>query len=341
LVPMGFLAGVLGLISLPLAALLNSITGLFAGALIALAEFGSSLPQLTWGEISWFGYALYFIAVAAFALTALGYLKFRRALFVALTAATMSWVSALSSFSPEIVFFDVGQGDSSMIRLKNRTEILIDGGGTPFSDFDVGKRIIAPALRGFGVDELELVIASHVDADHIEGLITLFDEIPVQQLLIGVRKDGDPLFDALMASAERNHIKVVQIFRGQSLAIGKARLDFLNPPHNYYKEDNENSVTFVLNYKGRARAVFMGDLPMTIEKTLAFPKVDILMAGHHGSKYSTSAELLAATQAKDVILSYGRNNYGHPNKDVVRRIKNSGAKIHETFKEGEIRLPLN
>ena len=341
LVPLGFLAGVLGLVSLPLAGLLNSVTSIFAAALINLAEFGSSLPLLTWGEISWLGYSLYFIAVSAFALTALGQLKFRRALFVALVSAGFSWVSALGNFSPEIVFLDVGQGDSTLVRLENRQEILIDGGGTPFSDYDVGKGIIAPALRGFGIDELELVLASHVDADHIEGLISLFDEIPVQQLVIGATKFGDPLFDALMASAKRNNVKVVQVFKGQSITIGTVRLDFLNPPHSYYEKDNDNSLTFVLNYRDKPKAVFMGDLPMEIEKKLAFPKVDILMAGHHGSKYSTSKQILAATQPEHVILSYGRNNYGHPSDALLERLKATSAIVHETFKEGQIRIPLD
>lgn len=340
LVPLGFLAGVLGLISLPLAGLLNSITAIFASALMALAEFGSSLPLLTWGEISWLGYSLYFIGVSAFVLTALGYLKFKRALFIALVTASFSWVSALGGFSPEIVFLDVGQGDSTLIRLENRTEILIDGGGSPFSDFDVGKGIIAPALRGFGIDELELVIASHVDADHIEGLISLFDEIPVQQLVIGAIKENDPLFDALMASAKRNNVKVVQVFKGQSITIANARLDFLNPPHNFHEKDNDNSLTFVFNYQDKPKAVFMGDLPISVEKNLAFPKVDILMAGHHGSKSSTSAQILAATQPKDIVISYGRNSYGHPNGELMDRLKATGARIHETFKEGQIRLAL-
>ncbi|HHO55830.1 MAG TPA: MBL fold metallo-hydrolase [Trueperaceae bacterium] len=330
----------MGLVSLPLAGLLNVITSIFAGALISLAEFGSSLPLLTWGEISWLGYSLYFIGASAFILTALGHLKFKRALFVALAAASFSVVSALGNFSPEIVFLDVGQGDSTLIRLENRKEILIDGGGSPFSDFDVGKGIIAPALRGFGVDELELVLASHVDADHIEGLISLLDEIPVQQLVIGASKVGDPLFDALMESAKRNNVQVVQVFKGQSITMDNARLDFLNPPHNFYEKDNDNSLTFVLNYKDIPKAVFMGDLPIEIEKNLAFPKVDILMAGHHGSKSSTSAQILAATQPKDIVISYGRNSYGHPNDGLMKRLAATGARIHETFKEGQIRISL-
>ncbi len=340
LVPMGFLAGLLGLLSLPLAGLLNLFTAIFAEALINLAEFGSSLPLLTWGEISWLGYSHYFIGVFAFVLTALGYLKFQRALLIALVTASLSWFSALGGFSPEIVFFDVGQGDSSLIRLENRQEILIDGGGSPFSDFDVGKNIIAPALRGFGIDELELVLASHVDADHIEGLISLFDEIPVQQLVIGATKDDDPLFDALMASAARNNVKVVQVFKGQSITIGNVRLDFLNPPHNFYEKDNDNSLTFVLNYNDNPKAVFMGDLPISVEENLAFPKVDILMAGHHGSKSSTSSQILAATQPKHIVISYGRNSYGHPNGELMDRLEATGALIHETFKEGQVRIPL-
>ena len=77
----------------------------------------------------------------------------------------------------EIIYLDVGQGDSALVRLPGRVEILVDGGGTPFSDFDTGGRTVVPALRALGVDELELVIASHPDTDHIEGLISVLQTV--------------------------------------------------------------------------------------------------------------------------------------------------------------------
>lgn len=340
LVPLGFLAGQLGLIAAPLASFVNLFTGLFASALIKVANLGSGLPNLVWGEVSPLGYALFYVAVFALALAGWQKLKFWRALLIVATAALCSAVSVPIHQPPEVIFFDVGQGDSALIRLPGRKEILVDGGGTPWSDFDVGARTVVPALKALGVDELELVIASHSDTDHIEGLISVLDRMPVGKLIIGVRSDGNKLFDALIAAAERNRVEVVQVTRGETLRLGEARLDILNPPRNVFEEVNDNSVAFVLNYKERAKVLFLGDASIEVEKALAFPDIEILMAGHHGSKHSTSDALLAAAQPEHVVFSYGRNHYGHPHPPLVDKAKATGAQVFETYHLGAVRLGL-
>ncbi|CAN5875040.1 DNA internalization-related competence protein ComEC/Rec2 [soil metagenome] len=340
LVPLGFFAGVFGLLSPALAGVLNLFTSVAAGLMIDVARLGSGLPNLIWGEVSSLGYAFFYVAVLALGLLARGWLRPWRALLVVATAGMCSAVSVPAHAPPEIVFIDVGQGDSALIRLPGRKEILMDGGGTPFSDFDVGKRVVVPALKALGVDELELVIASHSDTDHVEGLVSVLDALPVGRLVVGVRNDGDPVYDNLIAAAERNHVEVVSVVRGESLTLGDARLDILNPPQHPFEKDNDNSVTFVLNYLNRPEAIFMGDLPSERERGMAFPKVKVLMAGHHGSKHSTSDALLRAAQPETVVFSYGRNNYGHPNPDLVERVRATGATVYETFRTGAVRIRL-
>jgi competence protein ComEC len=133
LVPVGFVVAMLGLISLPLAGLLNSIVVWLYKALIGIAALGSNLPQLIWGEISPLGYALFYVGCFAFALFVWGKLKPWRALTVMLVAGLCSAINIPQHAAPEIIFFDVGQGDSTLIRLPGRQEILVDGGGSPFS----------------------------------------------------------------------------------------------------------------------------------------------------------------------------------------------------------------
>ena len=340
LVPLGFFAGVFGLLSPALAGALNSLTSVAAGAMIGLARLGSGLPNLVWGEVSPLGYAFFYVGVFALALLAWGRLRPWRALLVVATAGLCSAVSVSAHPAPELVFLDVGQGDSALIRLPGRKEILMDGGGTPFSDYDVGKRVVVPALKALGVDELELVIASHSDTDHLEGLVSVLDAFPVGRLVVGVRNEGDPVYDTLIAAAERNHVEVVSVVRGESLSLGDARLDILNPTRHPFEKDNDNSVTFVLNYKNQPEALFMGDLPAERERGMAFPKVKVLMAGHHGSRTSTSDALLRAAQPDIVVFSYGRNSYGHPNPELVERVRATGALVYETFKTGAVRIGL-
>jgi competence protein ComEC len=217
---------------------------------------------------------------------------------------------------------------------------LVDGGGTPFSDFDVGKRTVVPALKAMGIDELELVIATHADTDHIEGLASVLNGIKVQRLVIGVPAPDARVFQTLMDTAQRHGVELLQVVRGESLTLGEARLDILNPSRHPSEENNVNSVAFVLNYKGQPKALLMGDMPIEAEAEIAFPDVDIVMAGHHGSKGSTSEALLKATSPNYVILSYGRNNYGHPNDGLLQRVRSTGAKVLETHHLGALRLPL-
>ena len=340
LVPLGFLAGVLGALLLPLAWLVNTFTGILAGFLIFLANAASHLPSLTWGEVSWLGYAYYAVFCCAALLALYQQIRPWQSLLIISTAMLCSMLSVPEHSTPEVIFLDVGQGDSVLIRLPGRNEILIDAGGSPFSDYDVGTNIVYPALKALGIDELELVIATHTDTDHVEGLYSLLDVMPVRQLLIGTPKAGDPVFDKLIVAAERNNVRVTPIVRGESVSLGPVKLEFLNPPRDAFDADNDNSVVTLLFYEGLAKALFLGDSSFAVEAELAVPDVQILMAGHHGSGSSTSEALLTAAQAEHVVLSYGRNTYGHPHPDVLARISATGANLYETHHDGAVRLSL-
>ncbi len=340
LVPLGFAAGVLGLVWLPLARAINFITLGVAQFLIFLAESAERLPQLYWGEILPIGFIYYAVGVIGLALALRGQLRWWRGLLLMSVAMVCSMVTLPTQRAPEIVYLDVGQGDSVLIRLPGRTEILVDGGGSPFSDFDVGKNTVVPALRALGVDELEVMIASHADTDHIEGLPSVLAEIPTQQLIVGADASGDPLYDRLLRAARYRGVDVQRVRRGESMRLGRARLEFLHPSVQLEDNDNDNSVVFVLHYDGQARALFLGDASIDIERQLAFPDIDVVMAGHHGSSHSTSAALLQATTPDIAVISYGRNTYGHPHPSVLRRLEAVNASIFETYRHGAVRVSL-
>jgi competence protein ComEC len=196
-----------------------------------------------------------------------------------------------------------------------------------------------PALRALGVDELELVVASHADTDHVEGLVSVLELLPVQHLLIGHHGDNEA-FRALLETAERRGVPVTEVRRGQAVHIGDARLDILNPPQRALDTSNDDSVAFVLNVADIPKALFLGDVAAAVEETLAVPDVDFMMVAHHGSRFSTSEALLLAARPEVAVLSYGRNTYGHPHPDVLARLEASGAEVRHTHLEGAVRLPL-
>jgi competence protein ComEC len=340
LVPLGFAAALLGLVALPLAGALNALVAPLASLLIALAELGAGWPSLPWGEVAPIGFLYFGVAAAALALALHGRLRPDRALLLLASALVASWLQAPPSPAAELIFLDVGQGDSALIRLPGRVEILVDGGGTPFGDYDVGAGTVVPALRALGVDELELVIASHADADHIEGLVAVLEALPVQVLALGHPAWDKGVFQALMAVAERRGVPVWRLRRGETLRLGGASLDILNPPERPYPEVNDNSVAFALRWGGRSRALFLGDLGAAVEAELAAPEAEVLMVPHHGSTTSTSAALLAAVRPEVAVISVGRNRFGHPAPEVLARLRAAGVRIHTTLESGAVRLPL-
>lgn len=353
LVPLGFLAGAAGLVASPLAWLVNRATSPLAEALLALAAVGERLPALAWGEVTWLGHACWAATVVALAAWAHGMLRPRHALTVALCAGVTTWTVPPAAAPPDVWFLDVGQGDAVVLRLPGGVHALIDGGGTPFSDFDVGARVVLPALRALGVHRLDVVVATHPDADHVEGLLAVLERMPVATLITGPSAPGVAFDERLRALARANGTRVHEARRGERIHLGRpssdraggrAVLEVLNPgadaAERVVESPNETSVALALWLDGTPRAVFLGDLGVATEARLAVPPVEVLMVGHHGSRGSTSEALLRAARPRLAVISVGRNRYGHPHPSVVERLRSAGVTVRTTLEHGAVRVPL-
>jgi competence protein ComEC len=337
LVPLGFFAAALGT---GLGGIVNLITQPFAWLLLELAHVFAYSPALEWGHISSAGMLAYYAVIAAIGLTLYGKLRFQLALVVLIAAVL---VTGLLGKRPhhEVVYFDVHQGDSSLIRLPEG-DILIDGGGTPRGDFDIGARVIAPALRALGVKRLLAVIATHADSDHIEGLNAVLARVPTDVLIIGHDKaiGIDPFWDNLKTSAELSRIPVREVRHGESWRVGEATILFLSPSDVVSPEDNPNSVVCTLEYHGH-RSLFLGDAPSEIEAQIHPGKLEVLKLAHHGSRFSSSEELLDKTRPSIAIISSGaENTYGHPNAEVLDRVKRHNMRVYRTDRDGAIHYDL-
>ncbi|WP_161883380.1 ComEC/Rec2 family competence protein [Deinococcus alpinitundrae] len=217
--------------------------------------------------------------------------------------------------------------------------MLIDGGGTPRGDYDVGARTVLPALRAMNVRSLDVMVATHADADHIEGLTSVMLGLPVGKLWIGERKD-DPNLNMLLRAAEQRHVPVREVRRGDRVQAGEARFTVLWPVGQpFSKADNDNSVVVRLDTP-RFHTVFLGDLPDPIEGELGVGQLDVLKTAHHGSHFSTGAAFLQETRPKNAVISVGRNTYGHPNSQVLDRLAAIGTRIWRTDQVGTVRWPL-
>lgn len=335
LVPLGFLAGLLG----PLAAPLNLVNGLLAGALLAVAETFGRAPVLTWGLISSAGFAAYYTVLGVGLLWLLGRLRTPALLAAALACMALTFLPARLHPPRELVYLDVGQGDATLVRLPHLT-VLIDAGGSVGSDYDVGGHTVLPALRALGVRKLDVVVATHADTDHIEGLSSVLRGLPVGELWIGQRKTDDPVLTAVLVAARDQGVRVREVRRGDQITADGVALTVLWPEGRVWStEDNENSVALRLD-TGHWHAAFLGDLPSATEGILGTGPLNLLKAAHHGSRHSTGDALLAQATPRDAVISVGRNTYGHPHLDVLNRLQSAGTKVWRTDQVGTIRWPI-
>lgn len=331
LVPLGFLKLFLG-------GLLAVAFEFFAKITLALVRLFAAGPQLAWGEAGVAGSALYFLGVLPLLLALYQKVSWRRAGVLAATAALAAMAPTMVPRA-ELWQLDVGQGDASLVRLPSGVEILVDGG----RDWAAGR--VISALWALGIQELDVVVATHPDADHVGGLPQVLREVRVGTLVVGPRKPGDPLDDGLRRAASERHIRVLEAGRGSALQVGGARLDFLGPGAadvaraQAEGDDNYQSLVFVLDWAASS-LLFTGDAPQGVEESWRWRKVDVLKVGHHGSARSTGESLLARFQPKVAVIGVGRNPFGHPSAVVLRRLQQHGVVVRRTDLEGAVRIPL-
>jgi competence protein ComEC len=338
LVPAGVVKAAAGAVWAPAGALTRLVVAPLAEATLAVASLGARLPQLAAPGVGPLGGALFAAATLPWAATLRRRLAPRHALrLVATSLAAWAWLPPAGA-TPELVILDVGQGDASLLRLPGRTEVLVDGGGTPFGDYDVGAEVVVPALRSLGVDAIELVVASHPDLDHAEGLIAVLRSFPVGALAYGHDAPGEPAWERLAAVARAEGVPLLPLRRGQALAFGQARLHVLHPVARPSGDPNDDSVVLRLDWRGRPWALLAGDVSERVEEGLAVPPLPLLLAPHHGSGGSTGRALLRAASPEVVAISVGRNRYGHPSPAVLARAAEAGAEVRRTDLDGTLRF---
>lgn len=233
-------------------------------------------------------------------------------------------------------FLDVGQGDSIFIQTRNGKNMLIDGGIR-----SVGPKIVH-YLKSLGVKKIDYVVATHPDADHIGGLIDVFEAFEVKNVWNSGKEHTTQIYeDFLTAALNEPGVKYLEPKVGTSVVLDKDTLGEniaikVMYADNTATENNDSSLVLKMSH-GEVDVLFMGDTGTEIENRLTNVSAEVLKAGHHGSSTSSSLSFLQKVLPKDVILSYGKdNNYGHPNSSVVSNIKKVGAKAYSTAQSGDI-----
>lgn len=244
-----------------------------------------------------------------------------------------------------IQFIDVGQGDSAFVKLKNKN-LLIDTGGTAFGNFDVGENILLPFLKKSGVKKLDGVFLSHFDADHVKGLIPLFGEIEIDNIFIGYKNPENELYRKIVELSKANNVNLVVITKGDKLKLDKhSDIEVMHPTDDTADYENENDKSLVFTMKIHKREIlFTGDIEDKGEDALVSStkarSVDIMKVPHHGSKTSSKQELIDHFKPRTAVIQLGKNNFGHPNDDVLERYKAYEAHIFRNDLSGLIDVEI-
>jgi competence protein ComEC len=245
-----------------------------------------------------------------------------------------------------VTMIDVGQGDAILVTLPNGRTLLVDAGGLGGrSAFDIGDRVVGPALRWRGVTRLDYLALTHFDLDHIGGARAVLRDFAPVEVWAGVPVPRhEPTQQALTAAAAaRASWRWLQ--HGDRIALGDVDLRVLHPPLPDWERQrvrNDDSLVFDLRF-GDASVVLTGDIGREVERALApgyeRPRLVVLKAPHHGSATSSSPDIVTALRPDVVIISCGRRNpFGHPAAVVVDRYHAVGAQVFRTDQDGQIEL---
>ncbi|MEM7115880.1 MAG: DNA internalization-related competence protein ComEC/Rec2 [Chloroflexota bacterium] len=251
-------------------------------------------------------------------------------------------VSAWTATQPDgrlhVAFLDVGQGDAVFIQTPSGRQILVDGGFYPSLLNDrLGRQM------PFWDRHLDMVVATHPDADHVSGLVGVFERYQVDTLMTeGTMQGVSPIFDEVLLAAEAREAQIHVARAGEVVMIGDGvRLEILHPGAGRDVESrNENSVSLRLVY-GDFSLLLTGDAEERAETMMLQSGVPlqslVFKAGHHGSRTSSTMPFLEAVRPQIVVVSSGAGNrFGHPHPEVLERLAALQTAVLRTDELGTI-----
>lgn len=229
-------------------------------------------------------------------------------------------------------FIDVGQGDSILIESPSGKTMLIDGGVK-----GAGQQIVS-YLNELGINKLDIVVATHPDADHIGGLIPVLDNMTTEQFYDSGKVHTSQTFEEMLTQIDEKNIPYHVPKIGDDIEFDKdVNVKVLNA-NDQATDNNDASIVLKMTY-GNVSFLLTGDAGVALEKEMLQydVKATVLKAGHHGSNTSSSEEFVQAVKPEVAILSYGEDNkYGHPHAEVMDRLQAIGSKIYATADLGTI-----
>ena len=231
-----------------------------------------------------------------------------------------------------VTWLDVGQGDAAVIQCGGQS-MLIDGGKPEKSSY------IYAWLQQHGLSYLDVIVATHVDADHIGGLSGALNYASVGTAYCPETTGTTETFQSFVKYLAQRGKQITVPTAGETFALGGAQIQILGPLHRA-EDSNDNSIVLKVSF-GATSFLFTGDAERAEEQDLLNAGVNlqstVLKVGHHGSDTSTSYPFLRAVAPQYAVISVGAgNSYGHPTEAVLSRLRDAGVTTFRTDMQGEI-----
>lgn len=345
--------------------------------LLTQAELLSKLPlsQLVIGSLPLWCAVVYYAALLVWAdVPMLQFLRNRERkgiLFVAslLLSSALLW----QNYSPRplmVYFLDVSQGDCVAIMTPSRKIYIYDTGG--LQGLDTGKRIIAPFVHSLGKNEVEALILSHYDYDHVGGAVGVLQQLRVREIVLPRERlaaDSRALHEGITSAAYSRGTKISVAEQGRSWELGAGMVMNLLTPDTILSDNKAgigmreallasteaddnfgvqqadaratgNEASTILSLRSPMGSLLLtGDLSSEGEEDLPIEECTVFKAGHHGSKYSNSEAFLQRLRPQICVISCGSNNrYGHPHQETLERLQNAGIQVFRTDLQGCIKV---
>jgi len=235
-----------------------------------------------------------------------------------------------NNIKSQVTYINVGQGDSTLIQNNNQTVLIDAGHGDGYENASLNY------LKEHSINTLDALILTHCDADHINDAKNIIYQLNVKKIYMSSRTSSSYTYMKLLNTIKEKKKKITVPKVGDTFQVGVGSIEFIGVGEG---AQNNNDSSLCMRYDdGYHRFVFTGDAAESMEKKLNKVQCDVFQAGHHGSAYSNSDNLLSRMKASYVVVSCGKDNmYGHPHKEALQRFSRYNMVVYRTDELGTIR----
>ena len=328
--------------------LVNLVAAPIVAASTLIGSVGAAGPSFLLHVAAWLADVVLMLARGAAIWPQLGSLQLLAILLAGAVTARFPWSRSLVAVGaaaavvalvlgggssvpdPGVVVLDIGQGDAILIHGGDDSYALVDGGPDAL--------VLADRLREYGVDRLDLVILTHVHADHATGLIGLVGKIPLGQVWMRTDPHVSAALEKLTSALRDYGVPIVEPQLGDSFRLGSLSLVVEGPLRKYASPNDQSLVLMVV---GPERTMLLaGDIETFAQAELSYLRTDVLKVPHQGAATS-DPDWLEVVGADLAVISVGPNQFGHPAEWVIEVLEASGAEVVRTDEVGDVAVPLS